>query len=357
MSGGARLDSLVVKSSVEVRRIVLGVAIVLATAHGAIARDTERGWGFLVDKLEHDGIPRDRVLQVFRDDRVDDFDGLQFSLQPRESPALYRHLRTRRTAALARRCLGEYRDAFDAAETRFGVPSDVVASIIQVESGCGANTGRSRILPALARLAMAAEPDNLERNVDRLTLMNPHITPAHVSSFAYWRAQHLEDMFYPEVKAAFEIAERLHVDPLEMRGSGSGAFGIPQFLPRSYLWYGVDGDQDGRVSLYDPADAIPSCAHYLEQYGWKPGLSRSERRNVIWGYNHSDAYIDTVLWLASEVESPTPEPVRAKGTVQTAKRRRPAAKTTTRAKASVRAKSTTRAKTAAPAKTAARHAP
>jgi len=130
----------------------------------------------------------------------------------------------------------------------------------------------------------------------------------------------------------------------------------PQFLPRSYLWYGVDGDQDGRVSLYDPADAIPSCAHYLEQYGWKSGLSRTEQRNVIWGYNHSDAYIDTVLWVAGEVESPTPESARAKPKVQVAKRRRPPTKTA-RATTSARAKSSTRAKTTARAKTSAHHTP
>ena len=97
----------------------------------------------------------------------------------------------------------------------------------------------------------------------------------------------------------------MDVDPLEIRGSGSGAFGIPQFLPRSYLWFGVDGDADGRVSLYDAEDAIPSCANYLQHYGWRPGLSHTAQRNVIWGYNHSDAYIDTVLWLAAEVRSPS----------------------------------------------------
>jgi hypothetical protein len=48
----------------------------------------------------------------------------------------------------------------------------------------------------------------------------------------------------------------------------------------------------------------------LKEYGWRPDLSRSAKRNVNWGYNHSDAYIDTVLWLANEVESPTPAPVR-----------------------------------------------
>jgi membrane-bound lytic murein transglycosylase B len=300
--------------------MLLGMLVVLGATPGAWARDPERGWSSLVEKLAQDGIPRDRVLQVFRDDRVEPFNGLQFSLEPRESPALYRRLRTQKTASLARRCLADYRDAFDAAERRFGVPAHLVASIIQVESGCGAYTGRARILPSLARLAMAAEPENLARNVDRLTLLHGDRSPAAVASFAHWRADYLENLFYPEVKAAFELAERLHLDPLEIRGSGSGAFGIPQFLPRSYLWYGVDGNEDGTVSLYQPADAIASCARYLQEYGWRDGISRTAQRNVIWGYNRSDAYIDTVLWVAGRVESPAPP------RVQVAKRRRPAAK-------------------------------
>lgn len=285
-------------------RIVIAWLFVVSVGHAA----DERGWSFLVDKLVRDGVPRDRVLSVFRDDRVDDFDGLQFSLRPRESHALYRPLRTWTTAARARRCLAEHGAAFAAAEQQYGVSAAVVAAIIQVESGCGANTGRSRILPALARLAMANEPRNLERNIERLSLLHADSGPMTVASFTRWRAQHLEDLFYPEVKATFDIAERLGMDPLEMRGSGSGAFGIPQFLPRSYLWYGVDGDRDGHVSLYHPQDAIPSAARYLQHYGWRADLSRRERRNVIWGYNRSDAYIDTVLWLADEVESPSPAP-------------------------------------------------
>src|SRR5262249_44579231 len=219
----------------------------------------ERGWGWLVEKLAHDGVPRDDVVRVFRDDRVEPFDGLNFSLHPRESPTLYRHLRTFRTADAARRCIAEYAPAFADAERRYGVPSNVVASIIQVESGCGRNTGRSRILPALARLAMAAEPDNLMRNVERHTLLDG----SEGARLARWRADALEDMFYPEVKATFMIADRLHSDPLEIRGSRSGAFGIPQFLPQSYLWFGVDGGGDGQVSPYDPGQANPSFARHL----------------------------------------------------------------------------------------------
>lgn len=337
----------------RIGRVALGSTLLVASMARA---DGDRGWSFLIDKLAGDGVPRARAEQVFRDDRVDPFDGLQFSLRPRESPSLYRSLRTRGTAARARLCLMRYASSFEAAEQRFGVPANVVASIIQVESACGVNTGRSRILPALARLAMAAEPQNLERNVDRLTLLSAE--PAATAEFTRWRARHLEDMFYPELRATFEIAERLNVDPLEMRGSGSGAFGIPQFLPRSYLWYGVDGDGDGHVSLYHPVDAIPSCAHYLQQYGWRSELSRAQRRNVIWGYNHSDAYIDTVLWLADEVKSPSPEPPPPPRTA--AKRARPAprarAKTPSRSKTAAGTKAATRttAKKSPPATTAQR---
>jgi hypothetical protein len=147
------------------------------------------------------------------------------------------------------------------------------------------------------------------------------------------------------VKAVFDLSAQMRVDPLELRGSGSGALGIPQFLPRSYLWYGVDGNGDGSISLYDPDDAIPSCAKYLQHYGWKPGLSRADKRNVVWGYNHSDAYIDTVLWLADEVESPSPEP--APEPVQVAKKSRSRGRSS-RGKV-VHAKSTSR-KTASRAK-------
>jgi membrane-bound lytic murein transglycosylase B len=54
--------------------------------------------------------------------------------------------------------------------------------------------------------------------------------------------------------------------------------------------------------LYHPADAIASAANYLAAHGWSPAISRSEQRRVIWAYNRSEAYIDTVLGLADLIE-------------------------------------------------------
>ena len=92
------------------------------------------------------------------------------------------------------------------------------------------------ILYRLARLAMANDPDNLRRNLNRWSAGDPDVEQRLRA-----RARYLEDTFYPEVRATFEIARREGIDPLGLKGSGAGEFGFPQFLPTSYLQYAVDG--------------------------------------------------------------------------------------------------------------------
>jgi peptidoglycan lytic transglycosylase B len=289
-----------------------------ATAEpGAVVRARAAGWGYLVEKLVADGQDRERVSLVFADERFPSFDGLRFSLQPREPRSLYRGFLTSASVGRARLCHAQHADAFAAAEERHGVPASVVAAILHIETACGRNTGSSRILPALARLAMAAAPDNLATNIEAHTGARLPASAAAAQPTVE-RARYLESTFYPEVLAAFEISDRLDIDPLEVRGSGSGAFGIPQFLPTSYVRFGRDGNGDGRVSLYDVDDAIASCAAYLEGKGWQRGMTLREKREVIWHYNRSPAYVDTVLALASRIE--TPAPAAPRGSVRSARR-------------------------------------
>jgi peptidoglycan DL-endopeptidase CwlO len=53
---------------------------------------------------------------------------------------------------------------------------------------------------------------------------------------------------------------------------------------------GVDGDGDGQVSVYDPADAIPAAARYLLAHGAPDHLQQA-----VFAYNHSTTYVHTVL--------------------------------------------------------------
>jgi membrane-bound lytic murein transglycosylase B len=262
----------------------------------------ERGWGWLVEKLAADGIPREEAARAFADRRVPPFDGLYFGLDPRESKALYRHFLRAQSVARAKECAGRHADALDAAERIHGVDAGVLAAILHVETACGANTGRSMVLHRLARLAMANEPHNVARNLARWTDPDGVLDP-DLGERVRARARYLEGIFYPQVVATFEIAAQNRIDPLSLRGSSAGAFGFPQFLPLNYIAFGTDGNGDGRVSLYDPDDAIASAARFLASYGWRPGLSHEARRELVWHYNRSDAYIDAVLGLAARIDA------------------------------------------------------
>ena len=276
----------------------------LAWAAGAAAATDSNGWAYLVDKLAADGIPRSTAVRVFSDPRVPAFDRLDFSLQPGESHAIYRGLLSARSVRDAHACFAEHRSTLRRVERETGVPGDVVAAILHVESRCGRYTGNQVVLWRLARLAMAAEPGNLHRNLLRHNLLQGPRATLDVDGLTRQRGTYLESTFYPEVLATFRVADRLGIDPLAIRGSMAGAFGLPQFLPSKYLEFGTDGDGDGRVSLYDPEDAVASCARYLQGNGWKPGIDRAGRRRVIWSYNRSSPYIDTVLALADRLPPP-----------------------------------------------------
>ena len=271
----------------------------------------DRGWGYLIDRLGRDGVPRERALRTFQDPRFEEFDGLPFGLSPREPHSMYRNFLQPGSVRLAKQCRAEYARAFENAQKAQNVPASVVAAILHVETGCGRNTGDSVILWRLARLSMANEPNNLEMNLARNATVKG-VRNEVLAQRTRERAKYLEDLFYPEVRATFEIADRMHVDPLDILGSGSGAFGFPQFLPTSYLRYGADGNGDGTVSLYDLDDAAASAARYLSANGWKPGITQAEKRQVIWHYNRSDAYIDTVLGLAARLDAPEKAPKPAK---------------------------------------------
>lgn len=279
---------------------LLSCAVPVREAQGRVTRGLDLGgWDYIVEKLIADGVDRRRVLRAFTDPRVEPFTGIDFGLYPREPRSLYRGFTQPSSIALARRCRAQHAETLRAAEREFGVPGSMVAAIIHIESGCGRNTGSHVVLYRLARLAMANEPANLRRNILRHTRGTS--SPEAIERLTRERARYLEDTFYPEVLATFQIADKLNIDPLGIRGSGSGAFGIPQFLPRSYLSYAVDGNGDGRITLYDPEDAIRSCANYLAAHGWRPGLTRAQQRRVIWHYNRSDTYIDAVLAVAERL--------------------------------------------------------
>lgn len=286
--------------SADARRVVERSTTpdLMPTDPADLAEARRKGWGFMVEKLADDGVARGRAAAAFADPRMPAFDGLFFGLNPREPHSMYRGFLRASSMAQAERCAMTHADDLREAERLHGVDASVVAAIMHVETHCGRNTGRDMVLYRLARLAMANEPRNVARNLGRYE--NPD---EELAERVRSRARYLEGIFYPQVVATFEIARQEGISPLALKGSGAGAFGYVQFLPMNYLAFGTDANGNGKVSLYEPADAAASAARFLASYGWKPGIKHSKKRQIIWHYNRSDAYIDTVLALAKHIRA------------------------------------------------------
>jgi soluble lytic murein transglycosylase-like protein len=75
--------------------------------------------------------------------------------------------------------------------------------------------------------------------------------------------------------------------------STAGAVGWMQFMPSTWLQYGVDALNAGDADPYNPVDAIFAAARYLRAAG-----AESNLRGAILAYNHSEEYADSVLLRA-----------------------------------------------------------
>jgi murein DD-endopeptidase MepM/ murein hydrolase activator NlpD len=75
--------------------------------------------------------------------------------------------------------------------------------------------------------------------------------------------------------------------------SSAGAEGWMQFLPSEWAQYGVDANGDGWRDPYNPADAIFAAARYLRAAGGDTNI-----KAAVFSYNHSQAYVESVLLRA-----------------------------------------------------------
>lgn len=257
-----------------------------------------RGWDFLADKLAADGIPPALLTQVFGDPRFPAREAVPFRLAPKETHDMYQGVVSYKRSKRAAEFVRQHPRAFNKARQRYGVDAPVIAAILEIETRLGSYLGRELTINRLARVASVSEPVNIDWNYRRLGSVDPTVTREAVAK----RAQYLETTFYPHVVAFFQMVMRDRIDPFELRGSEAGAFGMPQFMPESYLKYAVDGDGNGKISLFSAEDSIVSVGNFLSANGWSEDASENKKRSVIWQYNRSEPYIDSVLGLAEMIQ-------------------------------------------------------
>ena len=132
------------------------------------------------------------------------------------------------------------------AESRFGVPKEIITSILGVETRYGKIMGDYRVLDALTTL-----------------------------SFDFPRRS---KFFTNELINLFLLSRENNLEILSLKGSYAGAMGYGQFIPSSYRAYAIDFDDDGYVDLLNSVDdAIGSIANYLYIHGWNKDLPTIRR--------------------------------------------------------------------------------
>lgn len=79
-----------------------------------------------------------------------------------------------------------------------------------------------------------------------------------------------------------------------MGPSSAGAVGWMQFMPDTWLRWGLDASGDGVADPWHPEDAVFAAARYLAAAG-----ARDDVRRGVFAYNHADWYVEQVLELAA----------------------------------------------------------
>ena len=260
-----------------------------------VKADSWNGWDELVAKLEADGIKKETLLELYKNENFPKFFQVPFRIAHVESYSLYGPFTNLNRLVRAREFMILHKETLKEAASALDVEPEIITAILYVETDLGRNLGQELVLNRLSRIANIGTDENVTWNYRRLKQQDSSVTLEQVKE----RASYLTTTFYPEVKTLIELHESGELDVALLKGSIAGAFGISQFLPRSFKNFALDGNKNGTTSLFEIEDAIWSVANYFKAHGWRHGISYSEKRKVIWAYNKSEAYIDTILKVAT----------------------------------------------------------
>jgi lytic murein transglycosylase len=158
-------------------------------------------------------------------------------------------------------------------EQKFGVPPEIVVAIWGLESDFG------------------------KGDVGKLPVIRTLATMAHDCRRT--------ELFQGELLAALKIVQRGDLPLRDLIGAFAGEIGQTQFLPSSYIKYGVDFDSNGHVDLrHSVPDVLASTANLLHVSGFKNGAPYGEGSanfDAMREWNRATIYRKTIGYFADRL--------------------------------------------------------
>ena len=175
--------------------------------------------------------------------------------------------------SMGRQMLSRHSSLLSRIEQRTGVPPQIVVAIWGLESDFGkGDIGKMPVIRTLATMAHDCRRTEL---------------------------------FQGELLAALKILDRGDLPLRDLIGAFAGELGQTQFLPSSYIKYGVDFDGNGHVDLrHSIPDVLASTANLLKTAGWRAGQPYGEGSanfDAMREWNRATIYRKTIGYFADRL--------------------------------------------------------
>ena len=225
----------------------------------------------LTTKILVTGFSVEEIRQIFSDERVMIYPQI-LERSGKGLPYFGKKfgLLTKTSVERGQKFLNENREVLVRIEANYSVDKEIIIAILRLET-------------------------NFNRYIGKYPIFNSLLTLAIVENKrSAWAQNELIELFW--------IAKVLNKNPLSIKGSWAGAFGMAQFIPSSYRKYAVDENNDGIIDLFDVPDACASIANYLLAHGWEKN-NPEKNRKAVYAYNHCDEYVKAIFAYAKALKS------------------------------------------------------
>jgi len=225
----------------RIKHIFIFSALIINLHPALASTDQEKEKSLLIDELiqEH-GFDEQYVLNIFGNTKY-----LPQLIESISKPAErtktwpeYRNIFvTKKRIAAGVLFAKQHEEIIDRAAREMGVPRKILLGILGVETYFGRIQGSYKVMDSLYTLATGYPP----------------------------RAK----FFRSELINFFYLSREENLPILDIKGSYAGAMGASQFISSSYRNYAVDGNNDGKIDLFNSwDDVLISIGNYLKQNGW-----------------------------------------------------------------------------------------